>query len=92
MADGTSRWRLWGCTAVAAALGIESHTVTTLEQLFDGLWRNSDDSHRTLARGVLEGRFTWLEEGIIDPSIPGPWVAETVPGVSKLENVHRHIG
>jgi hypothetical protein len=41
---------------------------------------------------VLAGRYTWLEEGIIDPSIPGPWIAEAEPGPSKTENVHRHIG
>jgi hypothetical protein len=44
-----------------------------------------------LARGVLSGRYTWLEEGIIDPSLPGPSVAAAEPGPSKLENVHRHI-
>jgi alkylation response protein AidB-like acyl-CoA dehydrogenase len=59
------------------------------EQLFDDLWRNSDDSDRTLARGVLEGRYTWLEEGIIDPSIEGPWIAQD--GGAANENVHRVI-
>jgi hypothetical protein len=40
----------------------------------------------------MSGRYRWLEQGIIDPSIPGPWVAETPAGPSKLEDVHRHIG
>jgi hypothetical protein len=62
------------------------------EELFGQLWNNTDAADAALARKVMSGRYRWLELGIIDPSIPGPWVAETVPGASKLENVHRHIG
>jgi alkylation response protein AidB-like acyl-CoA dehydrogenase len=62
------------------------------EELFGQLWSNTDAADAGLARKVMSGRYRWLELGIIDPSIPGPWVAETVPGASKLENVHRHIG
>ena len=59
------------------------------DQLFDALWRNADDSDRTLARGVLDGRYTWLEEGILDPSIEGPWIAQD-GGIAKSD-VHRVI-
>jgi hypothetical protein len=59
------------------------------EQLFDQLWHNCDDSDRTLARGVLDGRYTWLEEGILDPSIEGPWIAQD-GGMAKPD-VHRVI-
>jgi alkylation response protein AidB-like acyl-CoA dehydrogenase len=59
------------------------------EQLFDQLWRNCDDSDETLARGVLEGRYTWLEEGILDPSIEGPWIAQE--GGAAEHDVHRVI-
>ena len=62
------------------------------EELFDQLWSNTDAKDSALARQVLAGRYTWLEEGIIDPSIPGPWIATAEPGPSKAENVHRHIG
>jgi len=62
------------------------------EELFGQLWNNTDAADARLARKVMSGRYTWLEYGIIDPSIPGPWVAETVAGPSKQENVHRHIG
>ena len=61
------------------------------EQLFGQLWTNTDAADTTLAKRVLSGRYTWLEDGIIDPSLPGPWVAEAVPGPSKYESVHRHI-
>ena len=59
------------------------------EQLFDQLWHNCDDSDRTLARGVLDDRCTWLEEGILDPSIEGPWIAQD-GGLAKPD-VHRVI-
>jgi alkylation response protein AidB-like acyl-CoA dehydrogenase len=62
------------------------------EEMFGQLWSNTDSADSAAARRVLAGRYTWLEEGIIDPSIPGPWIAEAEPGPSKVENVHRHIG
>jgi hypothetical protein len=62
------------------------------EELFTQLWRNSDAADSALARRVMSGRYTWLEDGIIDPSIPGPWIAASEPGPAKVPNVHRHIG
>jgi alkylation response protein AidB-like acyl-CoA dehydrogenase len=59
------------------------------ERLLDQLWHNCDDSDRTLARGVLDDRYIWLEEGILDPSIEGPWIAQE-GGVAKPD-VHRVI-
>jgi alkylation response protein AidB-like acyl-CoA dehydrogenase len=76
-------------TAVELADAFCQQARVRAEQLFDGLWRNSDDSDRTLARGVLEGRYTWVEKGIIDPSIEGPWIAQD--GGAANENVHRVI-
>jgi alkylation response protein AidB-like acyl-CoA dehydrogenase len=75
---------------LAAAFCVQSRV--RCEELFSQLWRNADQADAALARRVMSGRYTWLEQGILDPSIPGPWVAETVPGPSKHENVHRHIG
>jgi alkylation response protein AidB-like acyl-CoA dehydrogenase len=63
-----------------------------VEELFTQLWHNTDATDSALARHVLAGRYTWLEDGIIDPSIPGPWIAASEPGPSKEANVHRHIG
>lgn len=59
------------------------------DHLFDQLWDNSDDSDRTLARGVLAGRYTFLEDGILDPSIDGPWIAQE--GGAADADVHRVI-
>ncbi|HET7664977.1 MAG TPA: acyl-CoA dehydrogenase family protein [Mycobacterium sp.] len=61
-----------------------------VDRLFDELWHNSDDADRTLARDVLKGRYAWLEEGILDPSIEGPWIAQDA-GTPKPD-VHRVIG
>ncbi|MBE1533578.1 acyl-CoA dehydrogenase family protein [Actinomadura algeriensis] len=62
-----------------------------VEELFDGLWRNTDAMDVRLARAVLDGAFTWVEEGVLDPSIPGPWIAPSEPGPSGVETVHRHV-
>jgi hypothetical protein len=62
------------------------------EEKFSQVWSNTDATDSLLAKHVLAGRYTWLEDGIIDPSIPGPWIAPAEPGPSKAENVHRHIG
>ena len=63
-----------------------------VEELFRQLWHNTDADDVRLARRVLSGRYAWLEADIIDPSLPGPWVAAAEPGPSKMANVHRHIG
>jgi hypothetical protein len=59
---------------------------------FDRLWHNSDRVDRTLAAKVLDGRHVWLEEGVLDTSIPGPWIAAATPGPSTGEDVHRTVG
>ncbi|MFI5774971.1 acyl-CoA dehydrogenase family protein [Streptomyces sp. NPDC051658] len=62
-----------------------------IEELFTRLWSNTDDLDRRLVDGVLSGAYTWLEEGVIDPSGEGPWIADATPGPSARENVHRTI-
>ena len=62
-----------------------------IAELFGRLWSNTDDRDRAVGRGVLADRFTWLEDGILDPSIEGPWIAEPSGGPSSLENLHRRV-
>ncbi|MBK3568933.1 acyl-CoA dehydrogenase family protein [Streptomyces sp. MBT62] len=62
-----------------------------IEELFGRLWTNTDDLDRKVVKGVMGGAYTWLEEGIVDPSGEGPWIADTTPGPSKAENVHRPV-
>jgi hypothetical protein len=47
-----------------------------VETLFGELFDNDDDANYKVAQQVLEGRHTWLEEGIADPSGDGPMIAE----------------
>ncbi|HWM40785.1 MAG TPA: acyl-CoA dehydrogenase family protein, partial [Streptomyces sp.] len=62
-----------------------------VEELFGRLWHNTDDLDRKVVRNILDGAYTWLEEGVIDASTDGPWISEATPGPSKKENVHRQI-
>ncbi|MFE2584775.1 acyl-CoA dehydrogenase family protein [Streptomyces sp. NPDC059378] len=62
-----------------------------VEELFDRLWTNTDDIDRKVVKGVLAGTYEWLEQGIVDPSGDGPWIADATPGPSERENVHRPI-
>ncbi|MFD5750614.1 acyl-CoA dehydrogenase family protein [Streptomyces sp. NPDC127033] len=62
-----------------------------VEELFTRLWSNTDDLDHRVVDGVLSGTYTWLEEGIVDPSGEGPWIADATPGPSPRENVHRPI-
>ncbi|MEV6577667.1 acyl-CoA dehydrogenase family protein [Streptomyces sp. NPDC051582] len=62
-----------------------------VEELFGRLWSNTDDLDHKVVAGVLSGTYTWLEEGVLDPSGDGPWIADATPGPSTHENVHRPL-
>ncbi|WP_037572366.1 acyl-CoA dehydrogenase family protein [Phaeacidiphilus oryzae] len=62
-----------------------------VEELFGRLWTNTDAVDRALAERVVAGRYEWLEEGVLDPSGDGPWIADATPGASAVKNVHRPI-
>ena len=49
-----------------------------VETLFGQLWDNDDDANRTAAARVLDGRYRWLEEGVVDPSGDGPMIPAEV--------------
>ncbi|MGN9795071.1 acyl-CoA dehydrogenase family protein [Streptomyces sp. OZ13] len=62
-----------------------------VEELFTRLWSNTDDLDRKVVSGVLSGTYSWLEEGVVDASGEGPWIADATPGPTVKENVHRPI-
>ncbi|MFF3647052.1 acyl-CoA dehydrogenase family protein [Streptomyces sp. NPDC002181] len=62
-----------------------------VEELFGRLWSNTDDLDRKVVAGVLSGTYTWLEEGVLDPSGDGPWIADAAPGPSTHKNEHRPL-
>ncbi|MDG9720515.1 acyl-CoA dehydrogenase family protein [Streptomyces sp. DH24] len=62
-----------------------------VDTLFDRLWTNTDDLDHKVVKGVLSGTYEWLEQGVVDPSGEGPWIADATPGPARKENVHRPI-
>jgi alkylation response protein AidB-like acyl-CoA dehydrogenase len=62
-----------------------------VEELFGRLWTNTDELDRRVVKQVLAGAYEWLEEGIVDPSGDGPWIADATPGPSQRENVRRPL-
>jgi alkylation response protein AidB-like acyl-CoA dehydrogenase len=62
-----------------------------VEALFTALWQNTDALDVRAARRVLEGRYEFLEEGILPMNEPGDWVAKWQPGASTVEDVRRRL-
>jgi alkylation response protein AidB-like acyl-CoA dehydrogenase len=61
-----------------------------VERLFDALWANTDEADSRVAAATLEGRYAWVEAGVLDQSEgTGPWIARWEPGTSRDENVAR---
>ncbi|KII00461.1 acyl-CoA dehydrogenase [Streptomonospora alba] len=63
-----------------------------IDALFTALWDNTDDIDGKLSRRVMDDHYTWLEEGVVDPSSPGPLIAQVDSGRSTKEDVHRKMG
>jgi len=53
------------------------------DALFAELWSNDDDRAYTLAQKVMDGRYAFIEEGIVDPSGVGPQVSEPAAGTDQ---------
>ncbi|MFE3269436.1 MULTISPECIES: acyl-CoA dehydrogenase family protein [unclassified Streptomyces] len=62
-----------------------------VDELFGRLWTNTDELDRRVVKNVMSGTYTWLEEGVVDPSGDGPWIADATPGPAQRENVRRPI-
>jgi len=62
-----------------------------VDALFTALWDNSDAHDAAAARKVLDGRYAFLEEGILPHDDDRPWVAPWTPGATQTEDVRRRI-
>ena len=62
-----------------------------VEDLFDGLWRNTDAVDAAAAKKVLAGSYTQLEQGVLAPPAEGEWVAKWQPGPSTEPDVRRRL-
>lgn len=61
-----------------------------VERLFDALWTNTDVADERLSRAILDGRYEWFEEDVLDTSEgTGPWIAES--GAEPRESVARRF-
>jgi hypothetical protein len=61
-----------------------------VEALFAALWTNTDSGDVALTNDVLDGRYTWLEDGILDQSEgTGPWITPWEATESTQENLAR---
>jgi alkylation response protein AidB-like acyl-CoA dehydrogenase len=88
--DGGSDGRARTSQELADAFCMQARV--RIGELFSGLWDNTDALDVKIAKKVLSGRYTWLEEGIVDPSTEGPWIGPAEPGASTRDNVHRSFG
>ena len=61
------------------------------DALFTALWDNTDTLDVTAARRVLDGRYAFLEDGVVSPADERPWVAVYPPGAATVEDVRRRI-
>ncbi len=64
-----------------------------VDELFGRLWANSDETDKAIAAKVLDGGYTWLEQGVLDQSEgTGPWISTWDVGPSEHESVWRLYG
>jgi alkylation response protein AidB-like acyl-CoA dehydrogenase len=61
-----------------------------VDRLFHDVWHNDDDANYRIAKKVLEGRYRFVESGIMDPSGDGPMISEPDEEAEK-ENVWRPV-
>ncbi|SPM34710.1 acyl-CoA dehydrogenase [Mycobacterium rhizamassiliense] len=81
-----------GQQAFELADAFSQQATLRIEALFDQLWTNTDSTDVQLTRDVLDGRYSWLEDGIIDQSEgSGPWIAHWEPGESTEANLARRF-
>ena len=61
------------------------------DTLFHELWANDDDANYAAAQQVLANRYTWLEDGVADPSGDGPMIPPEVNPAVALEDTASSI-
>jgi hypothetical protein len=62
-----------------------------VEEHFRALWTNTDAVDVQAARKVADGRYRFLEQGILPPPEEGEWVTTWEPGPTTLPDLRRRI-
>jgi alkylation response protein AidB-like acyl-CoA dehydrogenase len=62
-----------------------------VEALLTALWRNTDGVDVRAARRIVEGRYAFVEQGIVPLPEDGDWVAAWQPGPSTVDDVRRRL-
>ncbi|MFG3602317.1 acyl-CoA dehydrogenase family protein [Micromonospora chersina] len=62
-----------------------------VDELFTGLWSNTDAVDVAAAKRIVAGRYASVEEGVVTPPADRPWVANWQPGPSTAQDVRRRI-
>jgi alkylation response protein AidB-like acyl-CoA dehydrogenase len=61
-----------------------------VDRLFNELWDNTDGRDMKVAAKLVDGAYTWLDEGIVDLTEgTGPWISDESFGPTELEDVRR---
>jgi alkylation response protein AidB-like acyl-CoA dehydrogenase len=61
-----------------------------VDRLFDALWSNTDAVDMRVSAGLLDGKFAWLDEGIVDLTEgTGPWISDEAFGPTAVDDVRR---
>jgi len=63
-----------------------------VDAYFTGLWQNTDALNYQAAQQVLDGRFEWLEDGVLDPSGGGPFLAAERGQEKDLVDLRPDVG
>jgi hypothetical protein len=80
-----------GETAYQLAEAFCEQSRVRIDALFAALWHNTDAQDQHLAEQVLQGDYSWLEEGVLDPAPLGRWIGPSEPGPSQQTNVARRF-
>jgi hypothetical protein len=58
---------------------------------FRALWRNTDSRDVAVAKRVTEGRYAWMERGVLPVPDAGEWVSTWEVGASTETDVRRRV-
>ncbi|WP_020576001.1 acyl-CoA dehydrogenase family protein [Actinopolymorpha alba] len=80
-----------GAAAYDLAAAFCEQSRVRVKDKFTRLWHNSDSSDDAMARRVLDGKYVWLEDGVLHLYPEAPWIAHWEPGPAQKDNLARRM-